>query len=109
MEIKENIQEPANSVENALDEETVELAQADTPKAEESSSSNQSSSPSSGAEAAATGPSSIFGSVAMVPVAAVGIQQVVEKVTESSSASYSACRSDIAYVSRRLRRSKKLL
>ena len=85
-EVEENLQEPANSVENALDDETVELAQADTPKAEENSSSNQSSSPSSGAEAAATGPSSIFGSVAMVPVAAVGIQQVVEKVTESSSA-----------------------
>ena len=41
-EIEENLQEPANSVENALDDETVELAQADTPKAEESSSSNQS-------------------------------------------------------------------
>ena len=84
LEIKENL-EPANSAEDALDEETVELAQADTPKAEESSSSNQSSSPSSGAEAAATGPSSIFGSVAMVPVAAVGIQQLVEKVTEGSA------------------------
>ena len=42
-------------------------------------------SPATGAEAAgtaATGPTSIFGSVAMVPVAAVGLQKVVSEIRE---------------------------
>ena len=51
---------------------------------ESSSSSQSSSGPSSGAEAAASAPASVFGSIAMVPVAAVGLTKVVNKLTESS-------------------------
>ncbi len=47
-------------------------------------SSQSSSAPSSGAEAATSAPTSVFGSIAMVPVAAVGLTQVVNKLTESS-------------------------
>ena len=68
-----------------VSEERVDLAQADSSETTESSSSQSSSAPSSGAEAAASAPTSVFGSIAMVPVAAVGLTKVVNKLTESSS------------------------
>ena len=69
---------------STVSEERVDLAQADPPDTPESSSGESSSAPSSAAEAAASAPTSIFGSIAMVPVAAVGLTQVVNKLTESS-------------------------
>ena len=63
-------------------EEKIELAQAESPSVEKEVPSQ--ASPATGAEAAgaATGPTSIFGSVAMVPVAAVGLQKVVSEIRE---------------------------
>ena len=59
---------------NPGSKENVELAQADTSKGNESSSSQSSSPAPTGAEAAASAPGSVFGSIAMVPVAAVGFK-----------------------------------
>ena len=63
-------------------EEKIELAQADSPGVEKEAPGQ--STPATGAEGAgaATGPTSIFGSVAMVPVAAVGLQKVVSEIRE---------------------------
>ena len=66
-------------------EDKIELAQAeDSPKGEESASGN-SSNPPSGAEAAGGAQSSIFGSIGMMPAAAVGLGQLVSKVKDSGS------------------------
>jgi len=85
----EKNQDIAEAVEGGVGEETVseervDLAQADSPDTPESSSGESSSAPSSGAEAAASAPTSVFGSIAMVPVATVGLAEIVNRVTESS-------------------------
>ena len=98
-ELKDNQQFDTEQVENASSnadlplksEDPIELAQADAQGAEKNTANqaNTTSTAPSGAEAAAnaaaSAPSSIFGSIAMVPVAAVGIQQVVSRVAESFS------------------------
>ena len=77
-----NAVDDGSGSEELKSEEKIELAQAESPGVEKEVPSQ--ASPATGAEAtgAATGPTSIFGSVAMVPVAAVGLQKVVSEIRE---------------------------